>query len=139
MEIGDEVLMFGIIDDVLAHHFTEARFNLLAIAYWQKAGEIARQRSANVEAVNHLIGVGAPGRCSRYTGQSFSRSCITGLAGAMLGPNPWIRIIGCTTSIPPGLGVNRPDWGNTPIFSGDGRPARVLLVPGRISISQVRS
>ena len=58
MEIGDEVLMFGIIDgvsdDVLAHHFTEAGFNLLAIAYWQKAGEIARQRSANVETVNHL-------------------------------------------------------------------------------------
>src|SRR5712692_6787555 len=40
--------------ELLAHHYTEAGFIEQAIPYWQRAGQRARQRSANVEAVIHL-------------------------------------------------------------------------------------
>jgi len=40
--------------ELLAHHYTEAGLMGQAIPYWQKAGQIARQRSANVEAISHL-------------------------------------------------------------------------------------
>src|SRR5262249_32634692 len=40
--------------DLLAHHYTEAGLVTQAIPYWQQAGQRAIQRSANVEAVNHL-------------------------------------------------------------------------------------
>jgi class 3 adenylate cyclase/tetratricopeptide (TPR) repeat protein len=40
--------------ELLAHHYTEAGFVGQAIPYWQKAGQIARQHSANVEAISHL-------------------------------------------------------------------------------------
>jgi tetratricopeptide (TPR) repeat protein len=39
---------------VLAHHYTEAGLIERAIPQWQLAGQIAIQRSANAEAVNHL-------------------------------------------------------------------------------------
>jgi predicted ATPase len=40
--------------ELLAHHYTEAALMMRAIDYWQQAGEKAMQRSAYVEAVNHL-------------------------------------------------------------------------------------
>src|SRR3990170_4139523 len=40
--------------ELLAHHYTEAGLRGEAIAYWHRAGERARQRSANVEAIGHL-------------------------------------------------------------------------------------
>ena len=40
--------------EVLAHHYTEAGLSAQAIPYWQRAGERALQRSANVEAVGHV-------------------------------------------------------------------------------------
>ena len=40
--------------ELLAHHYTEAGLIEQAIRYWQKAGERARQRSANVETIGHL-------------------------------------------------------------------------------------
>jgi TOMM system kinase/cyclase fusion protein len=40
--------------ELLAHHYTEAGLREQAIPYWQKAGERATQRSAYVEAINHL-------------------------------------------------------------------------------------
>jgi predicted ATPase len=40
--------------ELLAHHYTEAGLVKQAIPYWQRAGERARQRSANVEAIGHL-------------------------------------------------------------------------------------
>ena len=40
--------------ELLAHHYTEAGEAVTAIAHWQRAGERAIERSANVEAVNHL-------------------------------------------------------------------------------------
>jgi class 3 adenylate cyclase len=40
--------------ELLAHHYTEAGCVEQAIPYWQQAGQRAIQRSANVEAVNHL-------------------------------------------------------------------------------------
>lgn len=40
--------------ELLAHHLTEAGLSKQAIAYWQKAGQLASERSANVEAVAHL-------------------------------------------------------------------------------------
>ena len=38
----------------LAHHYTEAELPDRAVDYWQQAGERAKERSANVEAVAHL-------------------------------------------------------------------------------------
>ncbi|HJY82733.1 MAG TPA: adenylate cyclase, partial [Candidatus Binatia bacterium] len=40
--------------ELVAHHYTEAGLIEQAIPYWQKAGQRASQRSANVEAVRHL-------------------------------------------------------------------------------------
>ena len=40
--------------ELLAHHYTEAGLSAQAIPYWQQAGQRATQRSANVEAINHL-------------------------------------------------------------------------------------
>jgi class 3 adenylate cyclase/tetratricopeptide (TPR) repeat protein len=40
--------------EVLAHHLTEAGLAERAIPYWRRAGELAADRSANVEAIAHL-------------------------------------------------------------------------------------
>jgi len=40
--------------ELLAHHFTEASLNESAVGYWQRAGQRATERSANVEAISHL-------------------------------------------------------------------------------------
>jgi len=40
--------------ELLAHHYTEAGLVEQAIPYWQQAGERTAQRSAHVEAINHL-------------------------------------------------------------------------------------
>jgi predicted ATPase len=40
--------------ELLAHHYTEAGLREPALAYWQQAGQQARQHSANAEAVQHL-------------------------------------------------------------------------------------
>lgn len=40
--------------ELLAHHYTEGGLIAQAIPYWQKAGEKARRRSANIEAIGHL-------------------------------------------------------------------------------------
>jgi predicted ATPase len=40
--------------ELLAHHYTEAGLIAQALPYWQQAGERATQRSAYVEAINHL-------------------------------------------------------------------------------------
>jgi class 3 adenylate cyclase/predicted ATPase len=40
--------------EVLAHHYTEAGLSTQALPYWQRAGERALQRSANLEAISHL-------------------------------------------------------------------------------------
>ncbi|HEV8713758.1 MAG TPA: adenylate/guanylate cyclase domain-containing protein, partial [Candidatus Binatia bacterium] len=40
--------------ELLAHHYTEAGLIEQAIPYWQQAGQLAAQRSANAEAINHL-------------------------------------------------------------------------------------
>lgn len=40
--------------ELLAHHYTEADLIGQAIPYWQRAGQRAIERSANVEAVGHL-------------------------------------------------------------------------------------
>jgi predicted ATPase len=40
--------------ELLAHHYTEAGQHEPALRYWKQAGERARQRSANAEAVSHL-------------------------------------------------------------------------------------
>jgi predicted ATPase len=40
--------------ELLAHHYTEAGLNELAVGYWHQAGKRATQRSANVVAINHL-------------------------------------------------------------------------------------
>ena len=47
----------GSLDDhvaELAHHYTEAGYRAQAIPYWLRSGERELQRSANVEAINHL-------------------------------------------------------------------------------------
>jgi class 3 adenylate cyclase/tetratricopeptide (TPR) repeat protein len=40
--------------ELVAHHYTEASLLGQAIPYWQRAGQRAIQRSAHVEAINHL-------------------------------------------------------------------------------------
>jgi predicted ATPase len=40
--------------ELVAHHYTEAGLNEKAVGYWHQAGKRATQRSANVEAINHL-------------------------------------------------------------------------------------
>ena len=40
--------------ELLAHHYTEAGLSERAVPYWQLAGELAVERSANAEAVNHF-------------------------------------------------------------------------------------
>ena len=40
--------------ELLAHHYTAAGLTAQAIPYWQRAGERAIQRSANVEAISQL-------------------------------------------------------------------------------------
>jgi class 3 adenylate cyclase/predicted ATPase len=40
--------------ELVAHHYTEAGLTEQAVGYWQQAGEKARQRSANTEAIVHL-------------------------------------------------------------------------------------
>ena len=40
--------------ELLAHHYTEAGLSAEAIPFWRKAGQRAVERSANVEALNHI-------------------------------------------------------------------------------------
>jgi predicted ATPase len=40
--------------ELLAHHYTEAALPEPAVAYWQRAGQRALARSANLEAINHV-------------------------------------------------------------------------------------
>jgi predicted ATPase len=40
--------------ELLAHHATEAGLTEQAVEYWQRAGQHALQRSANIEAVAHF-------------------------------------------------------------------------------------
>src|SRR5262249_53056139 len=40
--------------ELVAHHYTEAGLTAQAIPYWQRAGQRAVERSANLEAVAHL-------------------------------------------------------------------------------------
>ena len=40
--------------EMLAYHYTEAGCHEQAVAYWQQAGQRALQRSANMEALDHL-------------------------------------------------------------------------------------
>jgi predicted ATPase/class 3 adenylate cyclase len=40
--------------ELMAHHYTEANLIEQAIPYWQRAGQSATQRSANVEAISYL-------------------------------------------------------------------------------------
>jgi len=40
--------------ELLAHHYTQAGLTEQAIGYWQRAGERALERSANLEAVQHF-------------------------------------------------------------------------------------
>jgi predicted ATPase len=44
--------------ELLAHHYTEAGLTAPAVGYWQRAGQQASDRSANLEAISHLtIGI----------------------------------------------------------------------------------
>lgn len=40
--------------ELLAHHYTEAGLDTLAVSYWQQAGRQAQARSAHVEALEHF-------------------------------------------------------------------------------------
>ena len=40
--------------ELLAHHCTEAGLTERAVKYWERAGQRAAERSANLEAINHL-------------------------------------------------------------------------------------
>jgi predicted ATPase len=40
--------------ELLAHHYTEAGLDAQAVSYWRRAGQRAIERSANLEAIEHL-------------------------------------------------------------------------------------
>jgi class 3 adenylate cyclase/DNA-binding winged helix-turn-helix (wHTH) protein/predicted ATPase len=40
--------------ELLAHHYTEAGLPAQALPYWQRAGQLAVERSANIEAISHF-------------------------------------------------------------------------------------
>ena len=40
--------------EIQARHYTEAGLGTQAVHYWQRAGQLALERSANVEAIHHL-------------------------------------------------------------------------------------
>src|SRR5262249_38839902 len=40
--------------ELVAHHYAEAGLSAQAVPYWQHAGQMAAERSANVEAISHL-------------------------------------------------------------------------------------
>jgi class 3 adenylate cyclase/predicted ATPase/energy-coupling factor transporter ATP-binding protein EcfA2 len=40
--------------EIIAHHYTNASLEQIAVGWWRKAGELAIKRSANPEAVRHL-------------------------------------------------------------------------------------
>ena len=40
--------------EFIAHHYTEAGLPAQALSYWQRAGQLAVERSANVESVSHF-------------------------------------------------------------------------------------
>ena len=40
--------------ELVAHHFSEAGLDDVAVGYWKRAGELTFSRSANLEAINHL-------------------------------------------------------------------------------------
>src|SRR5216684_2853245 len=40
--------------ELIAHHYTAAGLGVSAIPYWQRAGERALHRFANLEAIDHL-------------------------------------------------------------------------------------
>jgi len=40
--------------ELLAHHYTEAGLTEKAVAYWQRAGQQASERSAHLEAISHV-------------------------------------------------------------------------------------
>ncbi|MBM3224672.1 MAG: hypothetical protein FJZ47_12825 [Candidatus Tectomicrobia bacterium] len=40
--------------ELVAQHYTQAGCHEQAVPYWQRAGQRARQRSANLEAISHL-------------------------------------------------------------------------------------
>jgi class 3 adenylate cyclase/predicted ATPase len=40
--------------EILAHHYTEAGLSEVAIKWWDRAGDLAIRRSANIEAVRHF-------------------------------------------------------------------------------------
>ena len=40
--------------ELVAHHYTEAGLGLQAVPFWQRAGQRAMERSANLEAISHL-------------------------------------------------------------------------------------
>jgi predicted ATPase len=40
--------------ELVAHHYTEASLAEQAISYWQRAGQRANERSAHIEAIDHL-------------------------------------------------------------------------------------
>jgi predicted ATPase len=44
----------GSAPELVAHHYTEAGLVPQAIPYWQRAGQLASQRSAHKEAISHL-------------------------------------------------------------------------------------
>jgi class 3 adenylate cyclase/predicted ATPase len=40
--------------EILAHHYTDAGLTEVAVTWWDKAGDLAIRRSANIEAVRHF-------------------------------------------------------------------------------------
>jgi predicted ATPase len=91
--------------ELLAQHYTEAGLSAPAVVHWQRAGERALQRSANVEAVSHVTR-GLEGR----------DAALSGAVGAVV-------LLSCGGAVPAGAGAG----GGTP------RPSRTAPRPPAVS------
>jgi hypothetical protein len=91
--------------ELLAHHHTEAGLAAQAVSYWQRAGQRAIERSANVEAIARIgclrpAGASLPG-ISLRTGSWGSVPRLCGLALGMLGyPDQVLQRSRATLTLP---------------------------------------
>jgi class 3 adenylate cyclase/predicted ATPase len=71
--------------EYLAHHFTEAQLVTKAIQYWQVAGNRAKQRSANLEAIAHYSkALGLTASLPEASRDSIERSLRVALGPALM-------------------------------------------------------
>jgi predicted ATPase len=102
--------------ELLAYHYTEAAQAAQAVPYWQRAGQLAIERSANVEAISHLERVGGAQDATRYTRAHASGTHATTGPGRTAVDDEGLRGPGSGTGLHQGTGTR----------AASGRPVAAL-------------